>query len=156
MTRALTTPDCALGQSVFGPRQGVWQSRLDHWSVVSIFLVNIPICALGLVLTLRCVPPAQWAKRKHRTFDLAGQSLAIVALTALIGTVIEARPLGLTHPIVAAGSLLARDGCCIYRSRGANCNPDVAVTFFPATWFYPGNCFWRVGQLYLLRNHFCS
>src|SRR5262249_23019356 len=53
-------------------------------------------------------------------------------------------------------SLSSRDGCCIYRSRGANCNPDVAVTFFPATWFYPGNCFWRVGQLYLLRNHFCS
>jgi MFS transporter, DHA2 family, methylenomycin A resistance protein len=38
---------------------------------------------------------------------LAGQALAIVALTALIGAIIEARPLGLTHPIVAAGSLLA-------------------------------------------------
>src|SRR6516165_4231011 len=56
----------------------------------SIFLVNIPICALGLGLTLRCVPPAQSAKRKHRTFDLVGQFLAIVALTALIGTVVEA------------------------------------------------------------------
>ena len=88
-----------------GPLVGGFLLTALGWR--SIFLVNIPICALGLVLTLRCVPPAQSAKRKHRTFDLAGQSLAIVALTALIGTVIEARPLGLTDPIVAAGSLLA-------------------------------------------------
>jgi DHA2 family methylenomycin A resistance protein-like MFS transporter len=73
----------------------------------SIFLVNLPICALGLGLTLRHVPPQQRVKKKHRSFDLTGQALAIVALTALIGAVIEARPLGLTHPIVIAGGLLA-------------------------------------------------
>jgi DHA2 family methylenomycin A resistance protein-like MFS transporter len=44
----------------------------------SIFLVNIPICALGLGLALRCVPPAQGGKKKYRSFDLAGQALAIV------------------------------------------------------------------------------
>jgi DHA2 family methylenomycin A resistance protein-like MFS transporter len=73
----------------------------------SIFLVNIPICAFGLGLTLRCVPPTQRDKRRHRTFDLAGQVLAIVVLTSLIGTVIEARPLGLTR-IVHSGFLFRR------------------------------------------------
>src|SRR5580693_3039376 len=57
----------------------------------SIFLVNIPICALGIALTLRCVPPTQRNKEKRRSFDFAGQVLAIVALTAFIGTIIEAR-----------------------------------------------------------------
>src|SRR5271165_5783527 len=73
----------------------------------SIFLVNIPICAFGLVLTLRCVPPTQRYARKHPSFDLAGQALAIVAMTALIGAVIEIRPLGLTNLMVAGGGLVA-------------------------------------------------
>jgi MFS family permease len=73
----------------------------------SIFLVNIPICVFGLGLTLRYVPTTQITETKHRSFDLAGQALAIVVLTALIGAVIEARPLGLTQPIVVAGGLLA-------------------------------------------------
>ena len=38
----------------------------------SILIVNLPICAFGLGLTLRCVPPAPREKRKHRSFDLAG------------------------------------------------------------------------------------
>jgi DHA2 family methylenomycin A resistance protein-like MFS transporter len=80
----------------------------------SIFLVNIPICAFGLGLTLRCVPPAQRDERKHRSFDLAGQALVIVALTALIGVVIEARPFGLTRPIVTAGGLLALGAAAVF------------------------------------------
>jgi MFS transporter, DHA2 family, methylenomycin A resistance protein len=73
----------------------------------SIFLVNIPICAVGLGLTLRFVPSTQWGSGERRTFDLPGQVLAIIALTALIGAVIEARPLGPTHPMVLAAGLLA-------------------------------------------------
>jgi MFS transporter, DHA2 family, methylenomycin A resistance protein len=76
----------------------------------SIFFVNLPICAFGLILTLRCVPPPQYDKKKHHSFDLAGQALAIVALTALISAVIEARPFGLAHPVVVAGGLLALAG----------------------------------------------
>src|SRR5580700_2541193 len=44
----------------------------------SIFFVNLPICAFGLGLTLRWVPPAPQDQRKHRSFDPAGQVLAIV------------------------------------------------------------------------------
>ncbi|MBV8641280.1 MAG: MFS transporter [Verrucomicrobia bacterium] len=108
----------------------------------SIFLVNIPICALGLALTLRCVPPAQWNKTKHRTFDLAGQSLAIVALTTLIGTVIEIRPLGLTHPIVAAGSLLALGtGAAFIVVEARTATPMLPFHFFRRPGFTPAIVF---------------
>ncbi|SOF00591.1 Major Facilitator Superfamily protein [Burkholderia sp. OK233] len=39
--------------------------------------------------------------------DLTGQTLAIVALTAFVAAVIEWRPLGLSHPLVAGGFILA-------------------------------------------------
>ncbi|MCX4148102.1 MFS transporter [Paraburkholderia madseniana] len=42
-----------------------------------------------------------------RGIDLSGQTLAIVALTAFVAAVIELRPLGLSHPLVASGFILA-------------------------------------------------
>lgn len=42
-----------------------------------------------------------------RGIDLSGQALAIVALTAFVAAVIEWRPLGLSHPLVACGFILA-------------------------------------------------
>ncbi len=88
-----------------GPVIGGFLLTVFGWR--SIFLVNIPICAFGLLLAWWCVPPQPGERVKNGSFDLAGQSLAILGLTALIGTVIEARPLGLSHPVVIAGSLLA-------------------------------------------------
>ncbi|WP_410836368.1 MFS transporter [Paraburkholderia sp. SIMBA_030] len=90
----------------------------------SIFLVNLPICVAGLLAALLWVPQPEAAKTEHRTtaraggrpapqhrpgprgLDLNGQCLAIVALTALVAAVIEWRPLGLAHPIVAGGFIL--------------------------------------------------
>ena len=72
----------------------------------SIFLVNIPICGFGLGLTQRFVPPTRPDRKRHLSFDPVGQALAVVALVSLIGAVIEARPSGLTSPIVGAGVLL--------------------------------------------------
>jgi len=123
-----------------GPLVGGFLLTALGWR--SIFLVNIPICALGLGLTLRCVPPAQWDKRKHRTFDLAGQSLAIVALTALIATVIEIRPLGLTHPIVAAGSLLTLGtGAAFIAVEARTATPMLPLHFFRLPGFTPAVVF---------------
>ena len=89
----------------------------------SIFLVNLPLCAAGLFATFAWVPrpdaasntapapdTAQAASQpaaRPRSIDLAGQLLAIVALTAFTGAVIEGRPLGLGHPLVAGGFILA-------------------------------------------------
>ncbi|WGS52551.1 MFS transporter [Paraburkholderia sp. D15] len=101
----------------------------------SIFLVNLPICAAGLLATLLWVPRSGEARRDARRdaqrdpqraggvagatgsngtdavtprgLDLSGQCLAIVALTAFVAAVIEWRPLGLSHPLVAGGFVLA-------------------------------------------------
>jgi DHA2 family methylenomycin A resistance protein-like MFS transporter len=85
----------------------------------SIFLVNLPICAAGLLATLLWVPRPKAARQSPqaeadrtadatpRGIDLGGQCLAIVALTASVAAVIEWRPLGLGHPLVAGGFVLA-------------------------------------------------
>jgi MFS transporter, DHA2 family, methylenomycin A resistance protein len=108
----------------------------------SIFLVNIPICAFGLGLTLRCVPSKQREARKDRSFDLAGQVLAIVALTPLIGAVIEARPLGLTHPMVVAGGLLALGaGAAFVAVEARTASPMLPLHFFLLPGFTPAIVF---------------
>jgi DHA2 family methylenomycin A resistance protein-like MFS transporter len=86
----------------------------------AIFLVNLPMCAAGLLATLLWVPrpkagrrspPAADAGRNGdvnpRGIDLGGQCLAIVALTTFVAAVIEWRPLGLGHPLVAGGFVVA-------------------------------------------------
>jgi DHA2 family methylenomycin A resistance protein-like MFS transporter len=88
----------------------------------SIFLVNLPLCAAGLFATFAWVPgpnamPVQASAQSSaqasqpavppRSIDLPGQSLAVVTLTAFTGAVIEWRPLGLSHPLVAGGFVLA-------------------------------------------------
>ncbi|HYS63777.1 MAG TPA: MFS transporter, partial [Paraburkholderia sp.] len=83
----------------------------------SIFLVNLPICVAGLLATLLWVPrpaagqtspqPSARCDTSSGSIDLGGQCLAIVALTAFVAAVIEWRPLGLSHPLVAGGFVLA-------------------------------------------------
>ncbi|WP_413187908.1 MFS transporter [Paraburkholderia sacchari] len=91
----------------------------------SIFLVNLPLCAAGLAATLAWIPasrnassvaanpaandanPAGAPAQRPRSLDLRGQLLAIVALTAFTGAVIEWRPLGFAHWAVWGGFVLA-------------------------------------------------
>lgn len=71
----------------------------------SIFLVNLPVCTFGIALTL-CFAAEAPRREGQRRIDLPGQALAILALLGLIGAVIEARPLGLRHPLVLGAALL--------------------------------------------------
>ena len=64
----------------------------------SIFLVNLPVCALGAALALRL--PEAPRHPPSRGFDLAGQLLSALALAALAVAVIEWRPLGWADPRV--------------------------------------------------------
>jgi DHA2 family methylenomycin A resistance protein-like MFS transporter len=87
----------------------------------AIFLVNLPICALGLFATFAWVPASRSAspssrdvahdvahdRAASRGIDPSGQILAIVALTAFTGAVIEWRPLGFMHPLVGGSFVLA-------------------------------------------------
>nr|WP_042297151.1 MFS transporter [Paraburkholderia bannensis] len=86
----------------------------------SIFLVNLPLCALGLAATLAWIPAKSSntgnankaavtapAPQRPRSLDVRGQLLAVVALTAFTGAVIEWRPLGFSHWAIWGGLLLA-------------------------------------------------
>ncbi len=96
----------------------------------SIFLVNVPVCAVGAALTMVCAVEAP-RRAGHRRMDLPGQGLAILALFGLIGAVIEARPLGLTHPLVLGGGVLflAAGGAFVAVERRA-AQPMLPLRFF--------------------------
>ncbi len=69
-----------------GPMVGALLLSIGGWR--SIFWVNVPVCVAGFVLAYKVVPCVR-AATAARSFDLPGQLLAIVALAALIGGVIE-------------------------------------------------------------------
>lgn len=87
-----------------GPVLGGLLMSISGWR--SIFWVNIPICIAGFWLTSRVVPAAP-GRDPHRSLDIAGQLLAIVALTGFIGAVIEYQALGWRHWLVSGGMVLA-------------------------------------------------
>lgn len=78
------------------------------WGWRGIFLVNVPLCLAGLAAAFTWIPReenrSRSAQHGHRPtgIDLPGQCIAIVALTAFTGAVIEMRPLGASHPLVVA------------------------------------------------------
>lgn len=73
----------------------------------SIFWVNLPICLAGFLLTRAVVPRLAPSIAATRPFDLAGQLLSVLALTAFIGAVIEVHALGWTSPAILAALLVA-------------------------------------------------
>ncbi|KGB92524.1 MFS transporter [Burkholderia cepacia] len=77
------------------------------WGWRDIFLVNLPLSAAGLAATFAWVPARHGRAAPPRSLDLHGQFVAIAMLTTLTGAVIEWRPLGFTHPVVAGGCVLA-------------------------------------------------
>jgi DHA2 family methylenomycin A resistance protein-like MFS transporter len=79
-----------------GPIVGGALLGIGSWR--TIFLINLPLCAAALAMTLRVAETPRGGAA--RGFDLPGQALAILALAGLIGGVIEARPLGVGHPFV--------------------------------------------------------
>ncbi|KWF22009.1 MFS transporter [Burkholderia pseudomultivorans] len=92
-----------------GPVVGGLLIAASGWR--GIFLVNLPLCAAGLAAALAWIPArrddASPDRPAARTLDLRGQLVAIAMLTALTAAVIEWRPLGFAHPVVAGGFALA-------------------------------------------------
>ncbi|RDS80049.1 MFS transporter [Dyella psychrodurans] len=89
-----------------GPIIGGLLMSVTSWR--SIFFVNVPVCVVGAWFALLVPETERHVQHKH--FDLRGQWLAILAITGLTTAVIEAHPLGWTHPVVlacAATALLA-------------------------------------------------
>ena len=78
---------------------------IDSFGWRSIFLVNVPLCALSVWLTLTRVEESPIAESRH--FDPLGQCLALIATTCLTFAMIEAGPQGWTSFRVLAGFLIA-------------------------------------------------
>jgi DHA2 family methylenomycin A resistance protein-like MFS transporter len=115
-----------------GPIIGGLLMSVTSWR--SIFFVNVPICMVGAWLTWR-VPETE-RKAHDGRFDLRGQMLAILALTGLTMMVIEAKPLGWTHPLVlaCAGVALVTAPLFVWaESRSAA--PMLPLRFFKAPGF---------------------
>jgi DHA2 family methylenomycin A resistance protein-like MFS transporter len=101
-----------------GPVAGGFLLAAFGWR--SIFLVNIFLCGLGIFLVLKFVRRDERMEdsqaessganrssmpRARRQLDLPGQILAVLALTGLVGALIESGHLGLAHPVVIIGFL---------------------------------------------------
>jgi MFS transporter, DHA2 family, methylenomycin A resistance protein len=69
-----------------------------------VFLVNLPLCLIGVILTLMFVPEVP--PREKRPLDISGQALGFVALACLVGAVIEGGHRGWSDPLVL-GALAA-------------------------------------------------
>ena len=110
-----------------GPIVGGLLLAVASWR--SIFLVNIPVCIAGALLTL---PVAETERQRSRGgFDPAGQLLAILALAGFIGAMIEVRPLGLFHPIVVgAVAVAAVAGAAFIAVESRTATPMLPLAFF--------------------------
>jgi len=105
LAKAIALWTAAGGVSIAaGPVLGGLLMSFAGWR--SIFWVNIPICIAGFWLTARVVPKLR-GKNPARSFDIQGQVLAIIALTAFIGAVIEIHTLGLGHAAVLGALAIA-------------------------------------------------
>ncbi|MGH7000719.1 MAG: MFS transporter [Stellaceae bacterium] len=117
-----------------GPLIGGLLIAAGSWR--TIFLVNLPICALGAWLTVHVDETERAPRAPH--LDLVGQLLAIAALTGLTGAVIELRPLGLDHPLVLGGFAMALvAGTAFVRCETRSRAPMVPLGFFRLPGFAP-------------------
>jgi len=100
-----------------------------HWqSWRSIFFVNLPLCAGGILLTLRL---KEIPRVERGRMDVAGQLLTILTLVALTGAVIELPRLGLDHPVVWGGFVTAViAGAVLLAVESRAENPVVPLAFF--------------------------
>lgn len=114
----------------------------------SIFLINIPLCAIGIWLTVRAVPPDVHVRTAAHHLDPFGQAFAIVALTGLTCSVIEFRPLGWSHPLVIAGTALAiLAGIAFYFAETKSSEPMLPLGLFHLPNFSPAVVFGTIMNL---------
>jgi MFS transporter, DHA2 family, methylenomycin A resistance protein len=105
----------------------------------SIFFVNLPLCLIGMLMTLRV---AETPRKPQQHLDLGGQLLAIAALTCLTAAVIEIGPLGIRHPLVLGGFALAVISTVLFvRVEGRVTQPMLPLSFFRLPNFSPAVLF---------------
>jgi EmrB/QacA subfamily drug resistance transporter len=126
--RALGLWGAVVGISMaLGPTVGGLLIQVVGWRAV--FWINLPICALAVVLTAIFVPESKSATM--RNLDPIGQGLAVTFLFSLVFTLIEGPVAGWTHPrtlAIAALAVAAFAGFLRYERQRVD--PFVDVRFF--------------------------
>jgi EmrB/QacA subfamily drug resistance transporter len=88
--------------TAFGPFLGGYLVDSGSWRLV--FLINLPLAALTVWLTLRHVPESRDPEASHRP-DFAGATLVALALGGFVFALIEGPVQGFTQPLVV-GALI--------------------------------------------------
>lgn len=83
-----------------GPVLGGLLIALSNWRFI--FFVNLPLCFAGLLLSSR-LPHSHQSSGRH--FDLQGQLVWMLCITALITSIIEYPVFGFGHPLIYGGLL---------------------------------------------------
>jgi MFS transporter, DHA2 family, methylenomycin A resistance protein len=107
----------------------------------SIFLVNILLCGAAIFLVFRFIP-LDGATKAAKQLDLAGQLLAILALTGFISAVIEGGRRGPTDTLVIAGAIIGIVSAAAFLwVEGRVASPMLPLHFFRLPGFTPAITF---------------
>ena len=85
-----------------GPVLGGLLLHISNWRMI--FFVNIPICLVGLLCSVR-LPDS--GNNGNKGFDIPGQLTWMLSLTALIAAIIEWRHLGIHSPLIYGGLIIS-------------------------------------------------
>ncbi|BBY51599.1 MFS transporter [Mycolicibacterium arabiense] len=126
--RALGFWGAVVGISMaLGPVVGGLLIETVSWRAV--FWINLPICALAIVLTAVFVPETK--SLTMRNVDPIGQALAVVFLFGVVFALIEGPGLGWSHPLVIAIAVVAAAALAAFvRYEGRRHDPFIDLRFF--------------------------
>jgi DHA2 family methylenomycin A resistance protein-like MFS transporter len=129
-----------------GPIVGGALLEVFGWQ--SIFFVNAPICAVAGLLALRGLADSPRQRSSH-ALDVPGQVAIVVALTALVGTIIEAPALAPAHPgWIVGGFMIALVGAGVFcRVEARAASPMLPLAFFARSAFSRAILFGIVANL---------
>ena len=110
-----------------GPIVGGALIELINWRAV--FWINLPICALAILLTAIFVPESK--SETMRNIDPIGQGLAVLFLFGLVFTLIEGPVLGWTHPrTLTVATVAALAFIAFLRFESRRHDPFIDLRFF--------------------------
>jgi EmrB/QacA subfamily drug resistance transporter len=116
------------------PAFGGW--LIENFSWHAVFLINLPLAAVALTITLTRVPESR--SPRNRTLDFIGMLLAIVGLGALTYGLIRAGERGLSDPLVFGPMLIGAAALVMFfvaESRAKD--PMIPLAFFRLSNFGP-------------------
>ncbi|MCB0923405.1 MAG: MFS transporter [Mycobacterium sp.] len=110
-----------------GPVVGGLLIEVVGWRAV--FWINLPICALAILLTVVVVPESKSATM--RDMDPIGQALAVLALFGIVFALIEGPVLGWTSPVLLTIALIAALAVLGFlRFEGSRTDPFIDLRYF--------------------------